>query len=183
MRPKGKMIALLAIFAAIGLVTATGAFTTVQAERTVSVNVAGDSAALLQLDPASGQDYASLDSNGELAIDFDGSDTTFGNGAEGVNPNATTVVVDLFTVTNQGSSTVSLDYSKSGGTSGEQDSVFLINSSNSNANSQETFNGVTLSSGGSHDLGIVLDTTDANGAQLGNSSSFSVTFTLNATST
>jgi len=41
-RPKGKLFALLAVFVAIGLVTASGAFTSVTAERTATVTTAGD---------------------------------------------------------------------------------------------------------------------------------------------
>ena len=47
-------MALVALFLAIGLLTATGAFTSVSATRTAEVNVAGDGAALLQLQPYAG---------------------------------------------------------------------------------------------------------------------------------
>lgn len=99
-KPKGKLFALLAIFAAIGLATATGAFTTVQADRTANINAAGDSAALLQLTPAS--EYAQSNNN-QLQLDFAGS-----SGA-GVNTEAITDLGrSVFVVENQGSQTVSV---------------------------------------------------------------------------
>ncbi|ERG92237.1 MAG: hypothetical protein J07HQW1_02272 [Haloquadratum walsbyi J07HQW1] len=47
MIPKGKLLALLLAFTAVGGLAATGAFTTVQADRTADVTAAGDSNALL----------------------------------------------------------------------------------------------------------------------------------------
>jgi len=46
----------------------TGAFSQVTADRTVSVSVAGDGAAYLDLNPVS--EYASISSGGELTLDF-----------------------------------------------------------------------------------------------------------------
>jgi len=96
-KPKGKLFALLAVFAAIGLVTATGAFTTVQAERTAEIGVAGDSSALLQLQgsgTANAQEYVTTN-NGQLGLDL-----------QNVNLDAETDINDTFTITNQGSQTV-----------------------------------------------------------------------------
>ncbi len=79
-KPRGKLFALLAIFAAIGLVTASGAFTSVQAERTMSVAVVGDASADLQLTDA-GNGYVT-NTGGEISIDFSNvnlrADTDFG---------------------------------------------------------------------------------------------------------
>lgn len=96
MRPKGKLLALFAMFAAVGLITATGAFTTVEAQRTAEVNVAGDSAALLQLEPANGSEFASAN-NGEVEITLD---------SQGVNSNATTVDDEVLNITNNGNDDV-----------------------------------------------------------------------------
>ena len=121
MRPKGKLFALLAIFVAIGLVTATGAFTSVSATRTAEVNVAGDQAALLQLLPhdsanglnggslASSNGYAQLTSaNGELQINLAGFNNVDGAGP---NLNATTDAQGVFNITNQGTSRVYVNIS------------------------------------------------------------------------
>jgi hypothetical protein len=107
---KGKLFGLLAVFAAIGLVTASGAFTTVSAERTASVNVAGDADALLALEPAdtpNGDEYAGT-SNDQLEIEL------ATENAEGVNPNAVTEIDSVFRITNQGSQEVNVSISDSG---------------------------------------------------------------------
>jgi ABC-type antimicrobial peptide transport system permease subunit len=104
MRSKGKLLALVAIFAAVALVTGTGAFSTVEAERTADVNVAGDSSALLGLEPA-GNGYLIQNQNGEIAITL-----ADNSNADGVNRNATTHVdqTDFLNVTNNGADDVEL---------------------------------------------------------------------------
>ncbi|KPN30042.1 hypothetical protein SY89_00764 [Halolamina pelagica] len=85
----------------------TGAFTTVQANRSVSVSVADDTDALLALTPdpdddgtneSENADYLSWN-NGKLSINIDSAAGTTGSG---VNANATTQINDLFKVVNQG---------------------------------------------------------------------------------
>lgn len=91
-RPRGKLFALLAIFVAISTVAVTGAFTTVEAERTVNVDTAGDDSALLQLtasDTPNG-DFAEQD-GGELQIDI-----------SNANQDATTELDYVFNITNSG---------------------------------------------------------------------------------
>ncbi|MFA1610208.1 hypothetical protein [Halobellus rubicundus] len=109
--PKGKLLALVTIVAALGVVTATGAFTTVSAERTAQVSVAGDSSALLALNPTSGPNgdgaYAA-EENGLFQI-------TFGeNIGSGVNMEAQTDIQDVFTITNQGTQNVSISINDTG---------------------------------------------------------------------
>lgn len=103
-RPKGKLFALLAVFAALGIATASGAFTTVSAERTATVGVSGDASAALALDEDS--DYAS-NTDGELQITF-----------EDVNTNAITVVDDTFLITNNGNQDVTISISRDGANAG-----------------------------------------------------------------
>ena len=111
MRPKGKLFALLAVFAAIGLITATGAFTTVAAERTAEVNVAGDSAALLAIEPGSENgDYVD-DSGGTVSIDLANAQ---GVSATGVNDDALTEINFVLTITNNGAQNVDLWIEKAG---------------------------------------------------------------------
>lgn len=83
-------------------VLGTDAFSSVSADRAIEVNVVGDAKALLALEPASGAngEYATLDSGGTLEVDL-----STANG-DGVNPDATTVVRDVFRVTNQGTQPV-----------------------------------------------------------------------------
>jgi len=83
----------------------TGAFTSVEADRSVTVDTAADSDALLRFeatdDNANGG-YASVDGN-QVSIDFSGltADSLEGGGT-GVNENSTTTIYDIFTVENQG---------------------------------------------------------------------------------
>ncbi|WP_435184995.1 DUF1102 domain-containing protein [Halobellus sp. EA9] len=108
--PKGKLLALVTIVAALGVVTATGAFTTVSADRTAEVSVAGDSSALLALNPTSGSNggaYAA-EENGLFQI-------TFGESiGSGVNIEAQTDIQDVFTITNQGTQNVSISINDTG---------------------------------------------------------------------
>ena len=84
----------------------TGAFSTVEADRTVSVNVASDSQALLALDKAENENsaYAKEQSTGAITVDISDSNNSGFDGKDpnGVNPNATTRIFDIFTIQNQG---------------------------------------------------------------------------------
>jgi hypothetical protein len=162
-----RLVALFAVFVAVGLLTGTGAFSSVSAERTVSVNVAGDASALLALEPhqssANGAGgYASTTSNGEIEINFDGVS------ASGVNLNARTVLDRVFNVTNQGTQSVDLWIAETGanttavtfyeGTVGGGTAIPTSQSST-----------VTLSPGESIEVSIEVDTqgtSDAAGDQL-----------------
>lgn len=104
MKPKGKLFVLVAVFAAIGLVTATGAFTTVSAARTAEINVAGDSAALVAISAASGPNNAYFSTSGGQAV----IELTTTEGATGVNQRAETDIRNVFTITNQGTQEVGL---------------------------------------------------------------------------
>jgi hypothetical protein len=102
---------LLAIIGAISgggaVVNGTGAFTTVQANRDVSVSVTDDALAYLAIDDTGNDnaEYVTEDANGEFGIDLDGGNTTSGGGS-GVNTDAVTVIEDLFEVRNQGTQDV-----------------------------------------------------------------------------
>ncbi len=83
----------------------TGAFTSVSAERSVSVAVADDDEAFLSLEPSDGSNgvYAAQ-TDGTLELRFDGTGTL----ASGLNPDATTYVDGVFVVTNRGTNDVTL---------------------------------------------------------------------------
>lgn len=94
--------------------TGIGAFTSVSAERSVSVSVTGDASAFLALDAtnaANGAYASEQGDDGELTLDFgdisgterDGTITT---GGKGVNRNAVTDFKDVFRVRNQGTQPV-----------------------------------------------------------------------------
>jgi hypothetical protein len=124
MIPKGKLLALLLAFTAVGGLAATGAFTTVQAERTADVNVDGDANALLAIQP----NETSEDSN--FIQDDDTSDSTFSINLEGdngntgsLNANATTTAENLFNITNNGEEDVDVWISTNGGAQTNNGSV------------------------------------------------------------
>ncbi len=101
-----KILPLFGIFAAALLLMSSGAFTSVTADRTATINVVGDSSALLGLEAGSSSLVRMVD--GQLTIDF------ANVAATGVNTNAVTVVENAFTVTNNGSQTVTVTLTKTG---------------------------------------------------------------------
>ena len=85
----------------------TGAFNTVEADRTIAVDVADDAQALLRLDP-NDADYPNsayaTETDGIVEIDIteDGS----GFDGEGISPFATTTIEEVFPIENQGTQEV-----------------------------------------------------------------------------
>jgi hypothetical protein len=170
MRSKGKLLALIAIFAAVALVTGTGAFSTVEAERTADVNIAGDSSALLGLEPAGSGHLIDNQSN-EVAITLAGNT----NNPGGVNRNAITTVnrTDFLKITNNGADEVELGIQAS--TKSNVEVYFVVGSgttsldevSSISVGNVSTFdpskkypiqdNDVTVESGNAIYVGIVID--------------------------
>jgi len=153
-RPKGKLFALLAVFVAIGLVTASGAFTSVEAERTVSVSTTGDNSALLQLE-VSNTDHASI-SNGQLEIVIDN-----------LNLDAQSELGVVFTITNNGNDNINSVWIAD--ENSEAPTGFSLSSTTnpdiveyfdgSDNNIEGSSNGQTLNSGNSMDVQLTIDTT------------------------
>ena len=101
---------IVVILVAAVVVISTGAFTSVTAERSAVITVAGDSEALLSIVPtetANGK-YLKEGSDGAVYLDF--ADVA----AEGVNVNAVTVVNDVFIITNNGTQSVQVILTKTG---------------------------------------------------------------------
>jgi hypothetical protein len=98
------LIGLGGLVAGGGAILGTGAFDTVEAQRTVSVETTGDANALLGLAPADRGDdenaYVTQE-DGTISINLDGNDE-----ADGLNQNARTTFRNLVRVTNQGTQTV-----------------------------------------------------------------------------
>lgn len=158
MLPKGKLAGLIAIFAAIGLITATGAFTTVTAERTATVSTAGDASALLALNPVN-TDYAQINSDGTLEIAIDGSFGNSNTGA-GVNLNALTQIDDVFSITNQGTQEVEVWITTNGT---NPDTVAFYNGTHSDSNRvaiDELNDAHALGVGDSVNVSMDIDTRD-----------------------
>lgn len=92
------------------VVTGTGAFTSVEANRNVSVTVEGDANAYLSLNDTgnANSEYLNRNSSDELEIDLTGDNGSTTGGGTGVNANAITVIEDLFKISNQGTQEVEL---------------------------------------------------------------------------
>jgi hypothetical protein len=102
MNPTRRAFLVMLGGAAVGGVTlGTGAFSSVNAERTVSVETASDGNALLGIEPgAGGGEYVT--GSDPIAIDITGTSA----GAQGVNQDAITAIDQLLEVTNNGTSDV-----------------------------------------------------------------------------
>jgi len=111
-----KFIAGMGSLAAAGAAgIGTGAFTSVEADRSLSIDTAGDANAFLGFTKAgdgsgpypNAQEYVTLPEDGQLSLDFTQSDDTAGS-ASGINENAKTTFDNLFDVTNNGTQEVVL---------------------------------------------------------------------------
>jgi len=98
---------LSALAAGSAAAVGTGAFTSTQADRDLTVAVADDASAYLGLEPAGSANsnaYASVGSNGQVSLDL----SSTGNGGTGLNKNAETRIDELLIVSNQGTQTVNV---------------------------------------------------------------------------
>jgi len=142
-----KFIARLGSFAAAGAAgIGTGAFTSVQADRDVTVDVGDDTGSFLALSPvprSGNADYVEVES-GQLSADLSGgNDLVFG---DGVNSGGTTVIGNLFRIENQGTQTTYVWLQEDGGRNGSQHHAFYVGSwsagnSGATAISLANFNG------------------------------------------
>lgn len=183
-RPKGKLFALVAIFAAIGLVAATGAFSSVEATRSVNVDVANDTDALLELSPNANSDngdYVSFDGNGALQVDL--TDSNLDN-ASGVNPNATTQFDSVFNITNQGTQDVAVYIGGKSGTNANSLNLYEADTSGTSVpNSAPSTGSFVLSPGETVTIGVEVDTTGGSGSTLGENDDIRAQITINAEAT
>jgi len=168
---RNVLVAMGAALGGGGLLMATGAFSTVSAERDVSVSTAGDGSAYLTL--VGDSDYVVDDGDDTLAINLSG---TGSNGASGFNENAITTISDIVTITNNaadGSQTtvgVSPDSPSQNPSAGSEatltidvgtdefvDVTFYVDDSNTNGVGSGSTS--TLSTGSSAYLDVKIDTT------------------------
>ncbi len=112
MNRRNVLVGLGTIVAGGGAALGTGAFSSVEADRTVNVSVEGDSSAFLQLDP-SPSGYAN-NTDGTLQIDLDANGPSSGNG---LNANATTTIGPLFTAGNESDGGIDLHITADGSAS------------------------------------------------------------------
>ncbi len=101
---------LVGIICALAVIVSTGAFTSVNAERSAQIDVTGDASALLSMVPYDGPNgaYVNEDENGALYLDF----SEFAAG--GVNIDAVTVIRDICVITNNGTRSIILTLTKEG---------------------------------------------------------------------
>jgi len=97
---RNALIGLGTVAAGAGVIGGSGAFTSVEADRSVSVQTAGDSSAALTLVPEGTNDEYVDDSNNVIEINFDE--------VKGLNLEAVTTINPLITITNNGTNNVDL---------------------------------------------------------------------------
>jgi hypothetical protein len=109
MKRRNVLAALGTLSAGGAIVAGTGAFTSVEANRDIAVQVAGDASALLRIDDTgnANSEYVT-ETGGEFGINLTGSNETDAGG-QGVNANATTVIADLFEIQNQGTQEIEVE--------------------------------------------------------------------------
>jgi hypothetical protein len=100
---RNLLVALGGSAAVGGIAFGAGAFSTVEAERTATVEVVGDDEAVVAREPVKGENrpggsnpYADTDDNGNLVINVGG------DNSNGVNPNALTRIPKVFLIRNDG---------------------------------------------------------------------------------
>jgi hypothetical protein len=148
--PQGKLLALIALVVAASMVMATGAFSSVTADRSTDVEVVGDKNAFLALEQGSGpngQKYATTN-DGRLAVNLDGDAKVNG---QGVNPSAVTSFDNVFTITNKGSQSVDIRIQDS------SDAVTFYKNGDPTSSIESA--GSSLGVGSSVKVGINVDTT------------------------
>jgi len=170
---RSVLIGMGGLVAAGGAALGTGAFTTVTAERTVSVETAGDGSAFLALAPARNNDnFVTAPSDGTIEINLDGTDSQTGSNG-GLNQNAETVFRNLVTITNNGtqeitSLTLTMAVSSASNVVADDTFEFTVSPSDGNSNQGTVSNGGniltgnnsipgTLGSGSSINFGMIID--------------------------
>lgn len=165
----------------------TGAFSSVEAERKLTVQIADDSDAYLQFNtdlgnaPDNNYEYAEINDDGELEIEFAENDA----GGLGVNPNAVTVFDDVFAIRNRGTEDVKVwvefhgdvaEYIKLNmyyvGDDAEEDG--FVGAENAESRSWNTGVGEQMRTG------ILVDTTDTSSEKENLPESFSGSITFHA---
>ncbi|TKX72731.1 hypothetical protein EXE46_15535 [Halorubrum sp. GN11_10-6_MGM] len=102
---RSVLIGLGGLVAGGGALLGTGAFTTVEADRTVNIQSTGDASAFLALTPARSSGNYVDNSTDTIEIDLDGTDSN-NDAASGLNENARTRFENLVDITNNGTQNV-----------------------------------------------------------------------------
>jgi len=165
MTRRNVLVGLGAVVASGGVALGTGAFSSVTAGRTVSVNTAGDDSALLAL---SGDDeYVTNNTSGTLTIDL-------GSLTNGLNDDAITKITDAVTITNNApsgaddsSTTVGLSTSSPGNVSGSGSGSVTVTVEDGNSGYADvTFNIDSTEGDSFNTTGSTTDLTSGDSAYL-----------------
>lgn len=120
-----KLILGIGSAASAGALTfGSSAFSFGEVERDAAVGLTGDDSALLEFNATS--DYASINSDGLLELDF----TADGTGGHAINPGGTFGYEGVFEITNQGDRDVDLRVANTQNSHGQIDELNLFDSSN-----------------------------------------------------
>ena len=112
MERRNFVLGLGALAAGSGAAVGTGAFSSVEAQRDIGIDVAGDSDAYLAIEPGDENgDYLTDADTSAAALDFTSSNNQVAGGGEGLNANALSTFADVFSVRNQGTQDVELNVS------------------------------------------------------------------------
>ena len=146
------LAALGVIGGSTAFVTGSGAFTSVEANRDVAVQVADDANAFLRMAAAGeGNDGYITTDNGELGIDLTSDNEAVAG--EGVNANATTVIADLFEIQNQGTQEIEVEATPLSFVDNDGSDTLIVL-----VVPQTSFPSVTLGVGDTETYSLVVDT-------------------------
>jgi len=148
----------------------TGAFTTVEADRDVSINVTDDANAYLSIRPAPKDPngvHAGQDDDGEVYIDIADS----GNDGDGVNPNAETTFDHVLSLRNKGTQDVGVWVEKSGDLQGCTVLFYPSNRGPSSIEGQSNAQNLPVG-GGPTKIGVEIDTTKTNADEISGTITF-----------
>lgn len=109
MRRRKVLAGLGALTAGSAAAMGTGAFSSVEANRNITAEVTGDASAFLSFEKTENpnSNYVSIEEDGTIALDFDGSHAESTSGVSssdvnGLNDDAFTIIGELFDITNKG---------------------------------------------------------------------------------
>lgn len=148
MNRRTVLIGVGGVVAGGGALLGSGAFSQVEADRTVTIETAGDDAAFLALEAADG-DYDEF-------FDYDDGVLELNIGelgdAEGLNENAVTAFDGIIAITNNGTQEVELSIEQDG------DGVALYEGDFEGSDDTTPLDGVTIGDGDTENIGIAVDT-------------------------
>ena len=167
------LIGIAAIFGSSGAIAGTGAFSSVEADRTVNVSTTGDSSAALGLSGNDGSIVGTESVNGNDVLTVENSQ---------INERSRTTFDNAFSVSNNSSDSVDFYVSSTGGIEVQDNSGNTVNVIDFEVNGSSIVgsgNAVNISTGDAVDVSLIIDITaeGIDGSDLDNIES--VTFVAN----